>query len=276
MLEQELKQVEEGFAEIVKKIPPRNEPQPLTPYWLHLQIIERYYVLRTAHIKQGQSVIEIGCGPYAIATVPLAYMVGDGRVCAVDKGRWKGFDSTLQAASVSNVMPVECDATQLPFPSASFDTAVSIHAVRSFRNEDTIVSIFREMLRVSSRIFIAATVPIAKTKAQKAHIEMYNLREEIFEAVTGKKDDIHYFQLSKLVEFVKRANGSIIAAEILNVNLPHHLAFLPKEYVEKIKDDKKREDLLERREKAYQNILKYGEEHPPVGIIEAVDTKMIK
>ena len=99
---------------------------------------------------------------------------------------------------------------------------------------------------------------------------MYNLREEIFEALIGEKDDIHYFPLEKLVKMVKKAGGKIIDAKMIDVILPHHLAFIPREYIEKIKDKGKRKGLLRRWENAYRKLQKYGEEHPLVGIIKAV------
>ncbi|ALL00345.1 hypothetical protein Pyrde_0295 [Pyrodictium delaneyi] len=43
------------------------------------------------------------------------------------------------------------------------------------------------MLRVSEMVFIAESLPIARNERQKAHLEFYNLREEIFEALYGEK-----------------------------------------------------------------------------------------
>lgn len=272
ILKSELEHVEEDFAEIIMKIPLREgPPREPSPYWLHLEIVERYRVLLNAHIERGTTLLEVGSGPFGITTVALAYMVGsNGCVCAVDKGRWWGFDETLRAATLrERVLPVMCDATQLPF-TCTFDMAVSIHALRSFRDEPTIVKILKEMLRVSSRIFVAASLPTVKTKAQRAHIEMYNLKEEIFEGLSGEKNDIHYFPLKKLGEFIERAGGTPTEVKTVDVNLPHYLAFIPREMVEKIEDNEKRDDLLKRWEKAYDNLKKYGEEHPPVGFLEAV------
>ena len=75
---------------------------------------------------------------------------------------------------------------------------------------------------------------------------MYNLKKEPFEALTRRKDDIHYFPLEKLVEFVQETGGEIISAKAPDVGLPHHLAFIPREYIGRIKDEKKRERLLRR------------------------------
>ena len=266
-----LKFVDDDFVKILMKIPPRREPY-LPPYWLHIQMVERYKIFSYAGIKEGMNVLEIGCGAHAIATVPLAHMVGKyGRVVAIDIKRWTFFEEIIKSAGLQRrVIPIMFDATQLPFKYQCFDIGLIVHGIRSMRSEDNIVRIIKELLRVSSQIFVAESLPIAKNKAQEAHIEMYNLREEIFEALIGEKDDIHYFPLEKLVEMVKEAGGKIIDAKMIDVNLPHHLAFIPREYIEKIKDKRKREGLLRRWENAYRKLQKYGEEHPPVGIIKAV------
>ena len=271
ILERELEHIKEDFAEIIMRIPPRNEPSPLTLYWLHLEIIERYYIVGNAHIEPGTTVLEVGCGPFAISTIPLAYLVGEkGYVLACDLGRWKGFEDTLQATTLrERVTPLECDATHLPLK-PGVDIAVSIHALRSFHDEPTIVHILKEMFRVSSHIFVAAYLPIVKTKAQKACMKMYNLREEIFEALSGRKDDIHYFPLEKLVEFVNCAGGTITETKTMEIDLPHCFGFIPKDTIERIEDVKKRENLLQKWEKAYENITKYGEGRPPIGVVKAV------
>jgi ubiquinone/menaquinone biosynthesis C-methylase UbiE len=229
LLNQELKNVEKDFAEIVTKIPPRGEPYPLGPYWLHLEIIERYRILLTAHIDPGTAVLEVGCGPHVLATVPLAYMVDDGRVCAVDRGRWTYFNDVLEAAALrERVMPLWCDAGFLPLQPGYFNTAVIVHGIRSLHDGDTMVGIFREMLRVSPRIFVAESLPIARTRAQKAHLDLYNLREEVFELVEGRKDDINYLPLDKLAALVETAGGIITKKKAMEVHLPHYLAFFSK------------------------------------------------
>ncbi len=269
ILQRELEKVEKGFAQILMKIPPRNDHPLLPPYWLHLEMLERYYLLRDA--VQSTSLLEVGCGPHAMATVPLAYMVGEkGHVCAVDRERWYYFEEIVKASSLrGRITPLWCDALYLPFRPASFDTAVIIHGIRSMRNEFIMKAIFREMLRVSSHLLVAETLPIAKTEAQKAHMEMYNLREEIFEAVTGRKDDIHYLPLERLTELVEGAGATVTEAATLEVKLPHYLAYIPREVIEEIKDDKKKAEILERWEAALENLQKYGEEHPPVGVVKA-------
>jgi len=95
---------------------------------------------------------------------------------------------------------------------------------------------------------------------------MYNLREEIFEALLGRTDDIHYFPLNKLIELVKSAGGEIINAKEIDVELPHHLAFIPKEYIEKIKDVMKKRTPMNRWKIAYEKLKKYGKKTLLLGL----------
>jgi tRNA A58 N-methylase Trm61 len=66
---------------------------------LHIEILERFRVLRFAPLEEGMNVLETGCGAHAITTVPLAYLVGEtSRVVAVDKARWRFFEEITSAA----------------------------------------------------------------------------------------------------------------------------------------------------------------------------------
>ncbi len=256
----------------MKRIPLRTEPAPLPSDWLHSEILERYRVVAHARLEEGMNVLEIGSGSHALATVSLAYMVGEtGRVVAVEIERWRYFPSIMRATGLTRrVIPLACDARHLPFPSEFFDISLCVHGMRSMHSNSNIVQILGEMIRVSRRIFLAESLPIAKTKAQAAHLEMYNLREEIFEARLGTKDDIHYLPLRKVSELVKKAGGRITSSKVLDIGLPHYLAFIPKEYVEKVKDMEKRNRLIEKWQVAYRKILEHGEEHPPVAVLHAV------
>ncbi|WP_297507130.1 class I SAM-dependent methyltransferase [Thermococcus sp.] len=261
---------EETFKkDVLSKIPPRNE-SPLSPNWLHIEMLERFRVLQFASIREGMNVLEIGCGAHALTAVPLAYLVGEtGRVVAVDKSRWYFFEEITSVTGLKHrIIPLKLDARELPFPFRAFDLAVLVHGIRSLNNEETMVKVISEMLRVADRVFIAESLPVANNERQKAHLEFYNLREEIFEALFGEKDDLHYPTLEELRELVEKAGGRIIESGTFEPGLPHHLAYIPREYVERIKDEKKRTELLKRWDIAYEK-WKEGAEHPPVGWILA-------
>lgn len=131
------------------------------------------------------------------------------------------------------------------------------------------MQVIREMLRVSPRVFLAESLPIARTSAQRAHLAMYDLREEVFAATTGSRDDLHYSPLDGLASLVERAGGVVVNTEVLDVDLPHFLAYFPRALVEGIPAGVLREDLLRRWDAANAMREKYGEDHPPVGIVTA-------
>ena len=250
------------------------QPHPRLPAdWYQWQIAERHMILKYAKIASGANVLEIGCGPQAIATIPLASLVGEkGRVVALDRGRWGDFWKLIEKSGVENrVIPLQDDARKLPFPYSCFDLPVCIHGIRSFENRKTCVEAIGEMLRVSKeRIFIAESSPIARNMAQKAHLVMYNLRRTVFLAMDRPEaGDIPYFSQNDLVEIVKEAGSMKIDAKLVEVNMPHHLAWFPPEIFDKIKDKAKRENLRRKYVKAEKMLDKYGEEHPPVIVINA-------
>ena len=208
----------------------------------------------------------IGCGAHALTTVPLAYLVGEtGRVVAVDKSRWRFFEEITSVTRVKHrVIPLKLDARELPFPFKAFDLAVLVHGIRSLKSKNTMIKVISEMLRVSDRVFIAESLPVANNERQKAHLELYNLREEIFEALFGEKDDLHYPTMKELKKLVEKAGGRVIESGTFEPGLPHYLAYIPRKYVEEIKDERKRVDLLKRWDAAYEK-WNSGAEHLPVG-----------
>ncbi|MCD6144695.1 class I SAM-dependent methyltransferase, partial [Thermococcus sp.] len=135
---------EENFKkDVLSKIPPRNEP-PLPKGWLHIEMLERFRVLRFAPIREGMTILEVGCGAHAITTVPLAYLVGKtGHVVAIDIARWYFFEEITSSAGLRHrIIPLKVDAGELPFPFKTFDLAVLVHGVRSLKSEETMVKVF--------------------------------------------------------------------------------------------------------------------------------------
>jgi len=82
-----------------------------------------YKALKQAGMKQGQAVLEVGCGP-GFFTVPAAEMVGEtGRVCALDINPLaiEHVREKVAAAGVSNVDLLLADAAETGLPDQSFD-----------------------------------------------------------------------------------------------------------------------------------------------------------
>ena len=268
--ETRLRAADPEFRELIDRIPRLPTP-PLPPDWLRFEMLERYELLRQAPCPASKTVLEVGSGAHAIATVPLAHWVGDeGRVVAVERSRWGQFRTVVAASRLEDrVWPVAGDARRLPLRSDSAGLAVCLHGVRSLGGDRNIGQVLGEMLRVSPRILLAESLPIARTNAQRAHLAMYNLREEVFAATAGSRDDLHYLSLDRLVALVERAGGVVERAEILDVDLPHFLAYFPRAMAEAIPDPSHREELLRRWDEADAMRARFGEDHPPVGVVAA-------
>jgi len=268
--EAELRAAEPGFRELIGRIPLQATP-PLPPEWLRCEMLERYKVLQKCPLPANGTVIEIGSGAHAISTVPLAFLAGRaGRVVAIERSRWAQFRPVVAASGMNDrIWPVAADARQLPLPTDSADLAVCLHGIRSMGGETSTVRILREMFRVAPRVSVAESLPVARTDAQRAHLAMYNLREEVFSAVGGHRDDLPYFPLDQLVSLVEKANGAVEGTELLEIDLPHFLAWFPRGLVTAIRSAGPRQALLRRWDEAESMRRRFGEDHPPVGIVTA-------
>lgn len=267
-----LQRLDPHFKAVLEKIPKKGFER-LPPDWLHWQILERFAVLKYANIVEGFNILEVGSGPHAIATIALAALVGErGRVVAVERGRWGDFWGVLKQSGLSSrVIPLQEDASKLPFPFSCFDLVVCVHGIRSFDNRESIVSAVKEMFRVSKdRIFLAESSPFAKNKAQEAHLAMYNLRRPTFLAL-GRADwgDLRYFPPEELRNIAIEAGASKVKLNEVDVDMPHHLACFPSDLILKIEDKAIRDNLMERWKDALAMLDRYGEEHPPVIVLEA-------
>lgn len=255
---------------VLDRVPLQNNP-PLPPNWLRCEMLERLLVLQHAGVAPDSTVLEVGSGGHAISTVPLAYLLGPkGTVLAAERRRWNQFRAVVAASGMTNrIRPISCDARWLPFRDDAVELAVCIHGLRSLQSKEIMVSVFRQMLRVAPRIFLAESLPIAKSDAQRAHIAMYNLRQEVFQASTGRRDDLHYLPLSELRALVERAGGAVKESRTLNIDLPHALAYFPRTLVEAIPAGTHRDALLRRWDDANAVRLRCGTDHPPVGTVAA-------
>jgi hypothetical protein len=265
-----LQAAEPDFRELIRRVPLQSTP-PLPSEWLRCEMLERHEVLRHAPVAAGATVLEVGSGPHAISTVPLAYAVGrTGRVVAVERARWGSFRQIVAASGMGDrVWPVACDARQLPLRDDTADLAVCLHGVRSLRGRSGAERVILEMLRVAPRALLAESLPIARSDAERAHLAMYDLREPVLSATTGARDDLPYVPLEQLASLVEAAGGVVKSTGTLEVALPHFLAYFPRALAEEIPAGDLREDLLRRWDAADAMRRQFGEDHPPVGIVTA-------
>jgi SAM-dependent methyltransferase len=268
--EAQLRSVDPGVAELLQRLPRRDQP-PLPPEWLRSEMLERFRVVQEARLEPGSRILEVGSGPDALSTVPLAYRAGpDGRVVALERARWSRFREVVRASGLADrVAPVAADAVRLPFRDDSFELAACVHGIRSLEAGAIMERVLGEMLRVARRMFVAESLPLARTEAQKAHLAMYDLRHQVFEAVNGRPDDLPYLPLERVAQLVRNAGGVVERTEVIEVDLPHFLAYLPRELIDRVPDPGKRDDLLRRWREAKELGDRYGTDHPPVGVVLA-------
>lgn len=268
--ESQLPLTEPAFSALVRNIPLQDSP-PLPPDWLRVEMLERYQILRQVRVDAGSTVLEVGSGPHAIATVPLAFVVGSaGSVLAAEPSRWSRFRAIVAASGMTNrIHPVRCDARHLPFESSSVDLSACLHGIRSMGDPENLVAIVREMLRVTPRAILAETLPVAQNDAQRAHQAMYDLRHEVFEMAFGRQDDLPYPSMDTLATLVERAGGTVEVSRTLEMDLPHALAHFPRALIEEVPDAVAGESLLRRWDEADALAQRFGTDHPPVAIVIA-------
>jgi cyclopropane fatty-acyl-phospholipid synthase-like methyltransferase len=245
--------------------------------WALVEMREREMVLRHGGVRRGERVLEVGSGRHGLTTIPLGLMVGPrGSVCAVERERWGGFGGRIDAAGLrGRVSAVECDARALPFLDGWFDRAVSVHAFRSFHRRSDYVRALKEMLRVSSGpVIVAESTPVARTPAQRAHLEAYSLRFPSHRAMGHPEfGDVPYPTVEELKTLARRAGGRIRKVAVFEPHLPAHLARATMAQVEawflsRMKEKRSAERLRGRWLRAVESLERNGEEHPPVAVVE--------
>ncbi len=265
-----LRRMGSDFQRIVAGIPTLPNP-PLPDDWLASEMAERRLLLQHARINPGRRVVEVGSGAHALTTVPVAHAVGpQGRVVALERARWQHFREVVGASGLGpRVEALRADARWLPLSTEAADLALCVHGIRSLGHNGSCTQVLREMLRVASRIFLAETLPVARTPAQQAHLSMYGLREKVLLASTGRRDDLAYRPLAELCALVEAAGGVVEDRQTLDVDLPHALAYFPRATIDRVDDPADRADLSARWDGAFEQIRRYGEDHPPVGLVLA-------
>jgi hypothetical protein len=260
-------QLRKRHKKILELIPLRDEP-PFPPNWLRLEVNHRFQVLNhILHFPTDKKILEIGCGDHGITSMAIAGFLGSqGKLISIDIARLREVQNFKLASQKIEV--VQCDALHLPF-SKVFDTAITFDGTRSFRSPDNIIQIFQSMLEWADETIIIATSPIAMTSGQKLHLDLFGIREELFDTLWGAKDDLFYFTEGELMDFLKLAGADEIKTSIVSVQAPHFLGYIPICYFERIKDSHIRRKLTSRFQKLWKETKNTKEEHPPCIILQA-------
>lgn len=230
---------------------------------------ERLALVEEFRVEDGDVVLDVGCGK-GYLTIALAQDCN--RVCGLDlmngfgrRGWWSDFQAEMAALNLSRkVMGVRACASGVPFKDASFNLTVSAHALRNFNNRNTIVEALREMRRVTrrgGRVIIAENIPRANTKAQAAHLKMFEVRTKYV------KGDNPLLTEAELLQMFGKAGMSPSRTEIIDFGLSAappiwvpNPASIPEE---------RRAEAIEGYTEAVDMVRECGESSPPVLLFEA-------
>jgi len=108
-----------------------------------------YEALNAAGLKEGQRVLEVGCGP-GFFTVPAARVVGEtGSVCALDISPLAiaRVQQKIEKAGVTNVETVLADAAHTGLPDAGFDLIFVFGFDRNVRQMGSILPELHRLLK---------------------------------------------------------------------------------------------------------------------------------
>jgi len=231
---------------------------------------ERLALANIMGLGQEDNVLDLGCGR-GFFTIAAAYqakfvigldlMNGLGR-----KGWWQRFNLTMRKLQLSNkVAGVKGNASKMSFKDQTFSVTSSVHAIRNFQDIKAIKDAFKEMKRVtkkSGRVIVVETLPLAKNKAQEAHMRMFNCK------VKYSRGELFYLTEEELINLLESAGLRISKIKTFDFNLsvapPYFLlniSTLPEE---------QRAEAVREYNEAVEAIKECGEASPPMLVAEAV------
>jgi ubiquinone/menaquinone biosynthesis C-methylase UbiE len=118
---------------------------------------QRRILLETIAPRAVERALDIGCGP-GFVTEELARAVGTtGTVHAIDNSESSVMMTRRRCAEFPNVQVQVAGATELPYPDAQFDLAVSTQVYEYVRDVPQALSELRRVLRAGGRAAIIDT-----------------------------------------------------------------------------------------------------------------------
>jgi len=232
--------------------------------------MERMLIAKELNLSSSDALLDVGCGRgyFAIAAakhcdfvVAIDLMNGFGRI-----GWWDQFSKTMEILGLhSNVCGVRANGVKLPLRNSSFTVAAIVHSIRNFHDKKTIFQVIREMKRVvikGGSIIIVENLPIAKNKAQEAHLKMYRCK------VKYSSGELYYMSRNEIVEIIEKVGFRDFEVNVVDYNLS---STPPLFYLnpDRLADDV-RENALKEFRNAVESIKVWGEASPPAIFIRAM------
>lgn len=119
-----------------------------------------YRILRAIGVKEGQTVLDVGCGP-GFFTIPAAKLVGEtGKVIALDNHPLavRRVEKKAKNAGLQNVQPLLADAAETGLPEASVDLAFLFGFVHAINSEfSDVLHELQRILKPGGKIVIEKT-----------------------------------------------------------------------------------------------------------------------
>ena len=128
--------------------------------------VNPYSLLTAAGLKQGQTVLEVGCGP-GFFTIPAAKIVeADGHLYTLDfnPAAVERVKQKVEESVLTNIDVIHADAAKTGLPDANVDVAFLFGVLHSLKNLDTVLL---EMHRVLKE---GGIVAVQKSSWSEAHL----------------------------------------------------------------------------------------------------------
>jgi ubiquinone/menaquinone biosynthesis C-methylase UbiE len=133
---------------------PKNPFPPSLAFFLDLPLrrllIDREKFLRGMGVKEGDRVLEVGCGP-GFFTETLSLIVGEkGKVYAqdIEEAMLRKIKKKLPSFRYPNVIPLLCNSSSLELPDSSCDVILCANVIEEIYKEGELEGTVKEIGRV--------------------------------------------------------------------------------------------------------------------------------
>jgi ubiquinone/menaquinone biosynthesis C-methylase UbiE len=153
--------------------------------------VSPYKRLNTAGLKQGQKVLEVGCGP-GFFTIPAAKIVGDGgHVYAIDVNpvAVEHVRRKIERQGLKNVEVIRADAGETGLADESLDTAFLFAVIHAFPNVGEVMREMHRVLKTNGTLSVQSRWPERKLLDAVSANGLFHLREKADGVFKFQKDE---------------------------------------------------------------------------------------